>query len=346
MRYMIAIIFIVGIFAAPASAALPRGVEFSSMDAVGRWVANYRVRPDPSRLPAAVRALSQLGAFKEPEGAGVYVGFIAGVLGANPARAEELVAKMLLAIAPVDQWVIVRAIAYSGHPDWQRWLRKFADRMPMRQAMIEKYLDGRLETLDEVALEKKDPKLWDKVQAYFVAGKAANPAALTLDRSPELLDTLWGYYFATRSYRPIERIITLLPWANDRDSVEKLTMGSMAKFTLASNASRDADLLAMLKRASKTEPRRVASVLNDVIEAAESVETTRLRKDALASIEELKRKGPGYKRDFSTWGMIGQGALALGCIAAAATGHVELGLPCVIGGAASGVALSFWNSQP
>jgi hypothetical protein len=76
------------------------------------------------------------------------------------------------------------------------------------------------------------------------------------------------------------------------------------------------------------------------------VETTRLRKDALASIEELKRKGPGSKRDFSTWGLIGQGALALGCIAAAATGHVELGLPCVLGGAASGVALSFWNSQP
>jgi hypothetical protein len=346
MRYVIIAFFTFAMFAAPASAALPRSIEFTSMDAVGRWVAAYRTKPDPARLPAAVRALSQLGAFKEPEGAGVYVGFIAGVLGANPARAEELIAKMLLAVAPVDQWVIVRAVAYSGHPDWQRWLRKFADRMPMRQAMIDKYLDGRLETLDEVALERKDPTLWDKVQGYFAASKAANPAALTLDRSPELLDTLWGYYFATRSERPIERIITLLPWASDRDSVEKLTIGNMAKFTLASNASRDADLLGMLKRAGKTEPRRVAAVLNEVIEAAESVETTRLRKDALASIEELKRKGPGYKRDVSTWGLIGQGALALGCIAAAATGHVELGLPCVVGGAASGAALSFWNNQP
>jgi hypothetical protein len=153
----------------------------------------------------------------------------------------------------VDQWAIVRAIAYSGHPDWQRWLRKFADRMPLRQAMIEKYLDGRLQTLDEVALERKDPTLWDKVRGHFAIGRDAKPAALTLDRSPELLDTLWGYYFATRSYRPIERIIMLLPWANERDSVDKLTMGSMAKYTLASNAARDADLLAMLKRASKTE---------------------------------------------------------------------------------------------
>jgi hypothetical protein len=345
MRHVIAVFIIVGVLAAPASAALPRSAEFSSMDAVGSWVANYRARPDPTRLPAAVRALSQLGAFKEPEGAGVYVGFIAGVLGANPAKAEELIAKML-SITAVDQWVIVRAIAYSGHPDWQRWLRKFADRMPLRKVMIEKYLDGRLQTLDEVALEKKDPTLWDKVRGHFAVEKDAKPAALTLERSPELLDTLWGYYFATRSYRPIERIITLLAWANERDSVDKLTMGNMAKYTLASNAARDADLLAMLKQASKTEPGKVASVLNEVIEAAESVETTRLRKDALAAIEELKRKGPGYKRDVSTWGMIGQGALALGCIVAATTGHVELGLPCVIGGAASGAALSFWNSQP
>jgi hypothetical protein len=345
MRYAILVFTIVGIFAAPASAALPRDAEFSSADAVARWIANYRAKPDPSRLPAAVRALSQLGAFKEPEGAGVYVGFIAGVLGANPAKAEELIAKML-SIAPVDQWVIVRAIAYSSHPDWQRWLRKFAERMPLRQAMIEKYLDGRLQTLDEIALERKEPTLWDKVRGQFQRGTNAKPTALTLDRNPELLDTLWGYYFATGSNRPIERIMMLLPWANERDSVDKLTMGNMAKYTLASNAARDADLLAMLKRASKTEPRKVASVLNEVIEAAESVETTRLRKDALAAIEDLKRKGPGSKRDISTWGTIGQGALALGCIVAATTGHVEFGLPCVIGGAASGAALSLWASRP
>ncbi len=342
MRYRIAVLVAAALFAVPAAAALPKDAEFPSLDAVSRWVANYRSKPDPNRLPAAVRALSQVGALKEPEGAGVYVGFVAGVLGANPTKAEELIGRMI-SIAPADHWFIVRAIAYSGHPDWQRWLRKFADRMPMRQSMIEKYIDGRLETLDEIALERKTPTLWGKVKHYFVYETPANPNAITFDHSPELLDTLWGYYFATRSERPIERMIELLPWATERDSVEKLTMGSMAKFTLASNASRDAELLAMLKRLKKDEPQRTKSVVNEVIEAAESVETTRLRKDALASIEELKRKGPGSKRDFSTWGMIGQGALALGCIAAAATGHIELGLPCVVGGAASGVALSVWN---
>jgi hypothetical protein len=344
MRQVIAAFIIVVSLVAPAWAALPNSGEFSSMDAVAKWVANYRSNPEPARLPAAVRALSQFGVFKDPEGAGVYLGFIAGVLGANPEQAEALIARML-SITPVDQWVIVRAIAYSAHPDWQQWMRKFADQMPMRKTMIEHYLAGRLPTLYDVPLERKDPSLWQKVVGHFKSEQASKAAVITLDRSPDLLDTFWGYYFATGSQRPIERIITLLPWTNERDSVEKLTMGNMAKYTLASNAARDPQLLAILKRDVKTAPRRLAAVLNEVIEAAETVETTRLRKDALASIEELKRKGPGSRRDMSTWGLIGQGALSLGCIAAAATGHVELGLPCIIGGAASGAAISYWNGQ-
>jgi hypothetical protein len=344
MRYVFAVLIIIG-FVAPASAALPGRSEFTSLDAVAGWISNYRAKPDPARLPAAVRALSQLGAFKDPETAGIYVGFIAGVISANPAKAEELIAKMV-PIAPADQWVIVRAIAYSGTPEWKGLLRKFEERMPSRKVMIEKYLDGKLQTLDEVALETKKPTLWEKMRGPFQSKQdAKKPTEMTFDKSPELLDTLWGYYFGTGSYGPIARIITLLPWSNDRDSTDKLTIGNMAKYTLASNASRDAGLLGMVKRASKNQPKDVTVVLNEVIDAAETMETTRMRKDALASIEDLKRKGPGYKRDVSTWGQVGQGALALGCIVAATTGHVELGLPCVIGGAGSSAALSVWNNQ-
>jgi hypothetical protein len=348
MRCVIGTFVIVGLviagLVAPASAALPGRIEFSSIDAVTRWISNYRAKPDPSRLPAAVRVLSQLGAFKDQEGAGVYVGFIAGIIGANRAKAEELIAKMA-SVAPADQWVIVRAIAYSGQADWKDLLRASAERMPLRKVMIEKYLDGQLQTLDEVALEKKNPTLWDKARGLFQSDKDGKPVEMTLDRSPELLDTLWGYYFATGSYGPIARIVALLPWANERDSVDKLTVGSMAKYTLASNAARDAELLAMLKAATKNQPKDVAPVLKEVIEAAETMDTTRVRKDALANIEELKRKGPGYRRDVTNWGQIGTGALALGCIVAATTGHVEFGLPCVIGGAASSAALSYWNNR-
>jgi hypothetical protein len=37
--------------------------------------------------------------------------------------------------------------------------------------------------------------------------------------------------------------------------------------------------------------------------------------------------------------------LAAGCIVAAATGQVELGLPCVLGGGLSSAALYYWNNN-
>jgi len=335
-------LFALFMLVAPASATTPQGGEFLSNEQVTAWISNYRTKPDPARVPAAVRALSRSGAFKDPESSGVYVGFLAGVIGTNPAKAEELIGKML-PLPAGDQWAIIRAIAYSNHPDWMGLLGKFADRMPLRQVMIDKYLAGTLPTLDEIPLEKKKPTLVEKMRGYFDKSKEAPTSDATLDGRPELLDTLWGYYFATGSYRPIARIIALLPWSKDRDSIDKLTVGSMAKYTLASNAARDMELLAMLKRASKRQAKN--AILDEVIEAAETMETTRVRKDALAAMEELKRKGPGYKRDMATWGQVGQGALALGCIAAATAGQVQFGLPCVLGGAASSAALNFWGSQ-
>jgi hypothetical protein len=141
------------------------------------------------------------------------------------------------------------------------------------------------------------------------------------------------------------RIVEMLPFSKDVDNVEKLTLGNMAKYTLASNATRDPELIAMLKREREHRPKEQAKVLGEVIDAAETVDLAKLRRDAMASIQDLQRKGPGSRRDVSLWGQIGQGALAVGCIAAAATGHVELGLPCVIGGGLSSAALSVWEKQ-
>jgi hypothetical protein len=331
----------------PASATASRMTDFLTSDSVLRWINAYRRKPEPAGVPHAVKALARLNAFREPENAGAYVGFMAGVLGTNQARAEELIAKML-PLPDDSQWALVRAIAYSEHPEWRRLLRAFADRLPARRVMIEKYLTGELPRLFQVAPERSRT-MGERVSYYFsydtYFGDKKKAPREALEPSPELLDTFWGYYFATGMYRPISRIVLMLPWSNDGDSIEKLTLGSMAKFTLASNASRDVKLLAMLKRTAAHQPNPAVKVLNEVIEAAETVETSRIRKQAMAAMEELRRKGPASGRNVTWWGQVGTGAIALGCIAAAATGHIELGLPCVIGGAASSAALRFWEQQ-
>jgi hypothetical protein len=236
--------------------------------------------------------------------------------------------------------VLVRAIAYSGLPNWKELLATFIDRMPTRRAMIDKYLDGKLPTLDQIAYQTTKPGMLDKIKQVLKLDNDRKKA-VAIEPSPELIDVLWGSYLATGSYQPIGRIIKLLPLANDKDNIDNLTTGSAAKFTLASNAVRDLHLLAMLKRAVKKQPDEVAAVLNDVIETAETVDTARMRKESLAAIDELKQKGPNAKRDLTGLGQIGQGALSMGCVVAAATGQIELGIPCVIGGAAYSAGLQY-----
>ena len=153
---------------------------------------------------------------------------------------------------------------------------------------------------------------------------------------------LWGYYFATGAYRPVAQIVAMLGWSKEKNSVDKLTVGSMAKYTLATNAARDGDLLKILRWQLQQMTGEEKAILAEVIDAAETVDTVKLRKMALASIEDRKIKGPGYKQNISAWGQVGQAAIGLGCIAAATVGAIALGLPCVIGGAVSTAALNAW----
>jgi hypothetical protein len=290
--------------------------------------------------------MSRLGLITDPEGSGVYVGFLAGVIASNPDRADALLTK-LFPISSEHHWAIIRAIAFSGHRDWRMLMQRVADRMPHRAVMMDRYLTGKLARLEDAPIEK-DETWRDKLRAQFTLTKyfAKPEKDKSFALTPDLLDTLWGYYYATGDRRPITRMIAMLRWSKDRDYIEKLTLGSMAKYTLAVNASRNPDLLALLKSAAAQEqPEGVKPVLTEVIEAAETVELGRLRSEALANIDELRRRGPGTKRDISMWGQVGEGALALGCIAAALAGQVEFGIPCVVGGAATSAALRVWDGS-
>lgn len=343
-RFVLALAFV----ALPgfASAAPNRLPDQPSKELILGFINAYRLHPDPDRVPVAVRGMSRLGLITDPEGSGVYIGFLAGVIASNPDKADTLIAKMF-PMSTEHHWMIVRAIAYSGNLNWRMLMQRVADRMPERSVMMDRYLAGKLPRLDEAPIEK-DETWGEKVRAQFTLAKYfSKPKKDTsLALTPDLLDTLWGYYFATGDRRAITRIIAMLRWSKERDVVEKLTLGSMAKYTLAVNAARNADILATLKWAETQEqPEGVKPVLKEVIEAAETVETGRLRNEALAGIEELKRKGPGYKQNISFWGQVGEGALALGCIAAAVAGQVEFGIPCVVGGAATSAALRMWDGQ-
>jgi hypothetical protein len=318
----------------------------ASLGVVQQWIYNYRAKPDYAHVPAAVRVLFHSQTFKEPENAGIYLGFIAGAIGSNPAKAEQLV-NSFFPVPPEDEWVIIRAIAYSGLSDWRNLLRRVAPKMPARRVMIDAYLAGSLPTLTSIPLEETKPGMMDKLKNVFSRKKDDKKlnVVMTYAGNQDLLDTLWGYYFATGSHLPILRIMQMLPWSKSRDTVEKLTVGSMARYTLASYAVRDANLREFLRSELPNQPEAIKVPLAEAIQAADTVQLGAVRKDALAAVEELKTKGSDARRNLDFWGQVGVGAIALGCVSAAALGQIEVGIPCVIGGSASQGLLSFWEKQ-
>jgi hypothetical protein len=334
----------------PASAAVTPEIDpRASLGVVQQWIYNYRAKPDYAHVPAAVRVLFHSQTFKEPETAGIYLGFIAGAIGSNPAKAEQLV-NSFFPVPPEDEWVVIRAIAYSGLPDWRNVLRHVAPKMPGRRVLIDAYLSGTLPVLTEIPLEAKKPGMMDKIRGVFTKNPFAKDEkkldmAQTFASNQDLLDTLWGYYFATGSHLPILHIMQMLPWSRSHDTIDKLTVGSMARYTLASYAVRDADLREFLRSELPAQPEAIKGPLTEVIQAADTVQLGAVRKDALAAVEELKTKGSDSRRNLDFWGQVGVGALALGCVSAAALGQIEVGIPCVIGGSASQGLLSFWEKQ-
>jgi hypothetical protein len=349
MRHVVLAV-IASLMLQPARAVVAPEIDPSaSLNVVQQWIYNYRTRPDYAHVPAAIRVLFHSQTFKEPENSGVYLGFVAGAIGSNPAKAEQLV-NSFFPVPPEDEWVVVRAIAYSGLPDWRNLMRKIEVKLPARRVMIEGYLAGTQPTLMDIPLEEAKPGMLDKLRGTFTRNPFAKEerkldTRLTYATSQDLLDTLWGYYFATGSHVPVQRIMQLLPWSKSRETIDKLTIGSMARYTLASYAVRDAELREYLRSELARQPEAVKAPLKEVVEAADTVQLGAVRKDALAAVEELKAKGSDARRNLDFWGQIGVGAVALGCVSAAALGQVAVGIPCVIGGSASQGLLSFWEKQ-
>ncbi len=113
----------------PPLHAAPAKLGITAPEQALGWIKGYRERPAPKAVPGLVRELASVGAFQEPEGAGVYVGFMAGVIAANPKTADALIAEMAK-VPPRDQWAVIKAIAYSRADNWRGLLARASKSMP------------------------------------------------------------------------------------------------------------------------------------------------------------------------------------------------------------------------
>jgi len=306
-----------------AQASRERDGGFTSPDQLMDWISNYRDHKEPWRVPAAVHAMNDFGLFGDEEKAWFCIGFIAGVLGSNPKDGPSLVPKMF-PMPDKEQAIIIRAIVYSGRPDWRELLEKNSSRMPLRRPLIDDFLNDKRPMLMTLPLDTGG--------------------------SPGIY-ALWGYYVATGQHEPVVRIMEALRWSKtkadsgfsfrkvfsgwgrDPSAVDKITTGGTAKWTLASYAERDRQLLALYRAEQGRQPEEIAKPLNDVIEAAELFESEKIRKDQFGAIEDAQRQKLSNEAGMTKGATAGSIAIATGCVAASALGQAYIALPCVIGGA-------------
>jgi hypothetical protein len=163
--------------------------------------------------------------------------------------------------------------------------------------------------------------------------------------------TLWGYYVATGQTQPVVRIIEALKWSKRKDdgsfswkriwtgwktdpsAVDKITVGATAKWTLASYAEKNRDLLNLYRAEAERQPPEIAIPLKEVVQSAEVFESEKVRKDQFGAIADAQKIQQGNEAGMSKAATAGSIAIATGCVAASAMGQIYIAVPCVIGGA-------------
>ena len=278
--------------------------RFKSAEQVVGWINDYKKSPQPDDVPDAIRALAKFGAYEDLDLAGLYIGFLAGVLGDNQLQARAMITA-LFPMKPKNQAVIIMAIAYSGLPEWRELLSEFAERMPQRTVLIDKYLFGGNKPL----------------------------LGAPLDQSPGMIDALWGYYIATGYLQPVGKIMRALRWSEATDNTDQFALAHMAMWTLVANAEHDRPLLHYYRAQLAIQPSEIGSPLKKVISAAERFESAKMKKTVVAAIAAQKRHKPGKYSKWSWPAKAGETLLAVGCVTATAMGRAEFAAPCIVTGA-------------
>ena len=115
-----------------------------------QWINDYRKNPQPYDVPAAVKAMHTLGLFKKQEDAGLLIGFIGGVLGSNPSKADKPRCAHVPHAGKGAGHHHSRHRLFRELPEWPRLLSKFEKQMPLRKPLINDYITGKEKTLDEL----------------------------------------------------------------------------------------------------------------------------------------------------------------------------------------------------
>ena len=220
----------------PASAQEGKEPEAKSDD----WLVYYYLNPRPEQTTKFIRQLSRDGVFDDENARPPLVAFFSRVFAANPDRLRAWFAE-LDSLPADDKRVVWMALWYAGTPEATAQLRLATEKASLSEKReLAKLIESRAPALDEIEIKE-----------------------------PGTLDMLWGAFMATGDGRYVVRLMSVLPWAEQKADLMKAMLGGVARWSLESNAVQHDRVLQICKEQLGKQPEDVRRVLSGVIREAE-----------------------------------------------------------------------------
>ena len=212
---------------------------FSSQEEFSKWLTFYYMKPEPKKIPDAVRYMSESGLLNNKNAISPVFGFLAGVFKENPSKVG-IWAQELKSIKPEHYVVVVLGVWYAKLPNSQ------------------KIVYGLLDSNDS---------LRDKI-SYLKQGSPIQITEIPLEQGPWVLDALWGEFSATGDAEPVSRIANALPWIDVKGDTNKLLVGGAANWSFRSNAIQHNRVFNIASELTKQHPENthLLRALNDAKE--------------------------------------------------------------------------------
>lgn len=203
-----------------------------------QWMTYYYLDPLPDLTPTAMHLLEEEDAFDKENALPPISSFLSRVFLQNPEK--------------IQQWINQSQITEEHKKEVLPLVLRLT-RLPAAIAEAE-VLEKSIPPADRVITHLDLSP--DKLDTFYIS-------------SASDLDMLWGCFLATGDRRYVAKIITTVPWSKKlTGSINKISIGAAAVWSLISNAQQHKLVLQILKEESAAKP-ELQYDLNKIIEKAE-----------------------------------------------------------------------------
>lgn len=229
----------------PASAAVPtaatesRGPKSIASDQdLNAWLTYYYLHPQPELVVPATLLAEKKG-YLNSESGGPYMAFLSRVFAQNPTKIAGWNKELEVAIQPKSKPILWTALWWSHTKESGQLLDEIAKTLsPKTQTSL----------LEQIA---KPPEPIEKMDINH----------------PNVVDMLWGAFFATGDEKYIQRLISVLSWETQSKDLNKMQVAASVRWSLTSNAEQHPAVLQICQQVREKQP-DLRTVLDPVIEKA------------------------------------------------------------------------------